>query len=142
MKARFSDKYGDRFVKMIIDLYLEGRTLSSLKREYKVQIPVITNWLRKAGLYTENSITKQMYGWSKWGGVRVGLVTEELDIWHCQVCSDPQVKDMPQYFILLEPGSDERIRICSSCKKESLRRGLFYFADLKKIICGESIFDL
>lgn len=72
-----------------------------------------------------------MYGWSKWGGARSGLAkTNRSGIWYCQVCSDKQPVEMPQYMIPFEnPDAGvfrEFIRVCSLCKWAGARRGLVY----------------
>jgi len=56
-----------------------------------------------------------MYGWSKYGGGRHGLVKEDLDIWYCQVCGEKQTKTLPSYMF---QAGDERefVRICSKCR--------------------------
>jgi len=59
------------------------------------------------------SITKQMYGWSKWGGPRKGIVKETLDTWYCQVCGEEQTKDLPAYMFHI--GDRDYIRLCSKC---------------------------
>lgn len=67
------------------------------------------------------TITKKMYGWSKWGGARHGLVKEDLEEWYCQVCGEMQVKNLPNY--MFDQFGDKRdyIRICSKCKSEAVK---------------------
>lgn len=63
-------------------------------------------------------ITQSMYGWSKHGGARHGLVKENLDVWVCQICSQPQTRDMASYMISMDEDQREFIRVCSACKHE------------------------
>lgn len=64
-------------------------------------------------------ITQKMYGWSKHGGVRHGLVKEELDVWACQICAERQTRDMPSYMISMDEDQREFIRVCSKCKHDA-----------------------
>ena len=59
------------------------------------------------------SLTKQMYGWSKWGGARKGIVKESLDTWYCQLCGEEQTIGLPAYMFHL--GDRDYIRLCSKC---------------------------
>lgn len=59
------------------------------------------------------SLTKQMYGWSKWGGARKGIVKEDLDTWYCQCCKEEQTKGLPAY--MYDYGDGDYLRICSKC---------------------------
>ena len=59
------------------------------------------------------SITKQMYGWSKYGGARKGIVKESLDTWYCQCCGEEQTIGLPAYMQHL--GDRDYIRLCSKC---------------------------
>jgi len=68
------------------------------------------------------TITKKMYGWSKWGGARHGLVKEDLDEWFCQSCGEKQVKVLPNYMFDYFKDKRDFIRICSKCKNEAVRR--------------------
>jgi len=63
--------------------------------------------------YVSISITKQMYGWSKYGGARKGIVKESLDTWYCQVCGEEQTKGLPAYMYHI--GDRDYIRVCSKC---------------------------
>ena len=59
------------------------------------------------------SITKQMYGWTKYGGARKGVVKETLDTWYCQVCGEKQTRGLPAYMYHI--GDRDYIRVCSKC---------------------------
>ena len=60
-------------------------------------------------------ITNKMYGWSKYGGVNLGLVQENLTPeWSCQACGGVQTDDLPPYMFEFLPR--EFIRICSPCQ--------------------------
>lgn len=66
-------------------------------------------------------ITRRMYGWSKYGGARHGLVKEELEEWFCQVCAERQVKVLPNYMFDYFGDKRDFIRICSKCKSKAKR---------------------
>jgi len=59
------------------------------------------------------SLTKKMYGWTKYGGARKGIVKETLDTWYCQICAEEQTLGLPAYMIHI--GDRDFIRICSKC---------------------------
>lgn len=66
-------------------------------------------------------ITQKMYGWSKYGGARHGLVKEDLEVWVCQICSDRQTRDLPSWMISMDEDQREFIRVCSTCKREIIK---------------------
>lgn len=71
----------------------------------------------------KTTITKKMYGWSKWGGARFGMITRETTwspSWVCQVCGKDQVRELPHYMIPLKGTDREYIQVCSTCKHESV----------------------
>lgn len=78
----------------------------------------------------EVSITKKMYGWSKYGGARKGLVKEELDEWSCQLCGSKNNKNLPSYFIPEDPTQREYMRVCSRCKNISIKSQLRTFDEM------------
>ena len=62
----------------------------------------------------EVKITKLMYSWTKYGGGRKGLVTQERDEFnYCQVCGDKIPIQYPMYKYELLEG--EFIRLCPKC---------------------------
>jgi len=69
--------------------------------------------------YQEVKITKLMFGWSKYGGPRHGLVKKNKidawgeDKWSCQACGEEQPSDLMAYMIEFSPL--EFVRICASC---------------------------
>lgn len=65
------------------------------------------------------SITNMMYGWTKWGGGRMGMAKEELDEWYCQVCREKQTRDLPSYMIPLDADRRDWARVCSFCKAKA-----------------------
>ena len=62
------------------------------------------------------TVTKKMYGWSKYGGARRGMVKEELEVWYCQCCSEEQTKEMPEYYIAEDDDEREFMRVCGKCR--------------------------
>lgn len=76
------------------------------------------------------SITKQMYGWSKWGGGNHGLVKEELNEWYCQNCGELQKRGLPSYMV--ESATREFLRVCAGCKHEMVVKNLKTYWQLMK----------
>jgi len=76
------------------------------------------------------TITKKMYGWSKYGGARHGLVKEKLPEWTCQLCGSIHTSELPSYF--MEETSDKRefYRICSVCKHKAIKLEIDNFTEL------------
>lgn len=68
------------------------------------------------------SITKKMYGWSKYGGARKGLVKEELREWSCQLCGSRHVDSLPSYFVPEDESQREYMRVCSYCKHLAMEK--------------------
>ena len=62
---------------------------------------------------TAPHITKEMYGWTKYGGGKHGLVREQLKTWYCQICGEEQTQDLSSYMVNL--GDRNFLRICSKC---------------------------
>ena len=59
-------------------------------------------------------ITKLMYSWSKYGGGRKGLVTQDRSTFnYCQTCGDRIPMNFPMFKYELLPG--EFIRVCPTC---------------------------
>lgn len=70
--------------------------------------------------------TKMMYGWSKYGGARMGMVRKETvwsKDWCCQVCGKTQIRDLPHYMIPFKDSDREYIQICSTCKHIAMEKG-------------------
>jgi hypothetical protein len=81
--------------------------------------------------YITVSITHKMYGWTKWGGAREGLVKEDLDIWYCQVCGEPQLRVLPSYMFPMDESDREFVRVCSLCKAKAVLQKLHQWTELK-----------
>lgn len=79
------------------------------------------------------TITQKMYGWTKWGGARSGLVKEDLDVWYCQVCGREQIKILPCYMLPLD-GEREYVRICTLCKAKSIMKKLSKWEELLRLM--------
>lgn len=69
-------------------------------------------------------ITKQMYGWSKYGGSNHGLVQEELDEWTCQACARRQTKSLAAYMVPMDEYERDFVRVCALCKSLQLKEDL------------------
>ena len=78
------------------------------------------------------SITKKMFGWSKWGGKTQGLFTLlPADEWFCQNCGLKQTRNLPSYMIPMNDSNRDFAKVCCKCKNEFILRKLRYFFDLK-----------
>ena len=71
-----------------------------------------------------------MYGWSKYGGARHGLVKEDLEEWYCQSCGEKQTNQLPNYMFDYDGDMRDYIRICSKCKYEAMKLKLKRVDDL------------
>lgn len=80
--------------------------------------------------YLTISITHKMYGWTKWGGAREGLVKEDLEVWYCQVCGEKQIRCLPSYMFPTDDEGREYVRICTLCKAKSIIGKLTKLAEL------------
>jgi hypothetical protein len=77
----------------------------------------------------KKTLTTKMYGWSKYGGVSMGLVQENLTPeWYCQACNDKQTDDLPPYMFEFTPR--EFIRICSVCHFNRIKDNITVLSDL------------
>jgi hypothetical protein len=80
------------------------------------------------------TITHRMYGWSKWGGAREGLVKEDLDVWYCQSCGEKQLRILPSYMFPVDELGRDFVRVCSLCKAKSIIKKLSKFGELLRLI--------
>ena len=78
----------------------------------------------------EVSLTKRMYGWSKYGGGRKGIVQENLDEWSCNLCGKRMVKPMTVYFIPFTDEEREFFKLCGSCKHQAIKQRINTFQDM------------
>lgn len=76
------------------------------------------------------SITQKMYGWTKWGGAREGILKEDLDVWYCQSCGQAQLKELPSYMIPTDETGRDFARICSVCKANTIRNRILILREL------------
>jgi len=74
-------------------------------------------------------LTKQMYGWSKYGGAFHGLAKEVLSEWYCQVCGRCNTKESPSYFIA-DSGGRDFFRVCSVCRRRLIEGEIKEFEGL------------
>jgi len=82
------------------------------------------------------SITKMMYGWTKWGGGRMGMSKEETDEWYCQCCGEKQTKILPSYMIPLDDSRRDWMRVCANCKAKGRSVSTVYYWHLVEIVKG------
>lgn len=79
------------------------------------------------------TITQKMYGWTKWGGAREGLVKEDLEVWYCQTCGEKQLRILPSYMFPMDDEDRCFVRVCSMCKAKSLLKHISRLADLLRL---------
>ena len=84
--------------------------------------------------YVTITITKMMYGWSKWGGATNGLAKETLDEWYCQSCGKKQTKTLPSYMVPLDGSNRDFFRVCSECKAKAVKNHVSFVFDLIKLV--------
>lgn len=83
-------------------------------------------------------ISKEMKGWTKWGGPRHGYETQEEE-WYCQSCKEVQPDVFPSYLIDIQNG--DLARICSKCYFQSIINQINNIFDLIRIT-RDKTFDL
>lgn len=67
------------------------------------------------------TLTKMMYGWSKYGGGRHGLIGEEtMPEWTCQACGSQIPKIIPPFMFPVDNSYREFLRICANCQHQVL----------------------
>lgn len=85
--------------------------------------------------------TKKMYGWTKYGGARKGMVMEELDEWFCQACGRPQPKEAPAYMVPLDEDiRREFVRVCAVCRDVEKKKGYTVFEQVSTTVRLTSIY--
>ena len=88
----------------------------------------------------EVKITKLMYSWTKWGGGKKALVTNDRNlINYCQACGKEIPKDFPMY--KYEIMDNEYIRICPDCWEvaKNMRKDLKHLKDIVRKV--DNLFD-
>jgi NAD-dependent SIR2 family protein deacetylase len=80
------------------------------------------------------TITKAMYGWTKYGGAREGLVKEELEIWYCQACGSKMPKSIPAYMIPFDELRREFIRVCPKCQHKGVVLKITHYETLIRVV--------
>ena len=80
------------------------------------------------------TITKKMYGWSKWGGPREGMYKEDLDEWFCQGCGEKQIRVLPSYMFPTDESGREFVRVCTLCKAKSLLKHISKWEELLRLL--------
>jgi len=82
----------------------------------------------------EITITKAMYGWTKYGGNNHGLV-KEGGRWYCQACGLEQPDEFPAYMMCVDHDSYRSfIRLCGNCEHLVKQRMIDDFMTLKKLV--------
>jgi len=84
--------------------------------------------------YVTPSITKMLYGWTKWGRGNFGIFREITEEWHCQICGGRQIIGLPQYFFPMDDLRRDFLRVCSSCWHDLLEAGVHTYEELDKKI--------
>jgi len=80
------------------------------------------------------SITKMMYGWTKYGGRNYGIVKHGGG-WFCQACGEKQPKEAPAYMFCMDNGKfREFVRLCSCCENVVKVKKVVNFQKLKEIV--------
>lgn len=80
------------------------------------------------------TITKAMYGWTKYGGAEHGLV-KEGGRWYCQACAKEQPDEFPAYMMCVDDGNYRSfIRLCASCENLVKSRDIRRFSELKRLV--------
>ncbi len=97
---------------------------------YKRPKPKFTD----TGIPTE--ITKEMKGWTKWGGPRHGVLTITRE-WYCQACKEVQSDELPSYLIDIREG--DLARVCSTCCYMAIINKIDNIFDLIDIVRGDNI---
>lgn len=88
----------------------------------------------------EIKITKLMYSWTKYGGGRKALVTQERElINYCQTCAKSIPKDYPMYRYEFAP--NEYIRVCPDCWERCKNIPLNLEAVIKMVRKVDNLFD-
>jgi hypothetical protein len=81
----------------------------------------------------EDSLGKQKYGWSKYGGGNKGLETTKIHTdWCCQACGETQPVSLPPFKFRVE--HREFIRICSSCYNKVKKQHIEEYVILISIV--------
>jgi NAD-dependent SIR2 family protein deacetylase len=75
-----------------------------------------------------------MYGWTKYGGAREGLVKKELEKWYCQVCGAQMPKSIPAYMIPMDRLNRDFLRVCPECQNASYTLKITTYAQLVRVI--------
>jgi len=67
---------------------------------------------------TRVKVTRMMYGWSKYGGARHGLVKHNGE-WTCQICGETFPSEIPAYMFCWDiENLREFLRICGMCENK------------------------
>lgn len=82
-----------------------------------------------------------MYGWTKYGGGKHGLVQKQTETWFCQNCREELHKSVPSFMIELNFG--EFGRICSECMNIAIEKKVSNLMDLiRKTKKEHGLFDI
>jgi len=84
--------------------------------------------------YVTPSVTKMLYGWSKWGKGNFGIFREIAEEWNCQLCAAKQIIGLPRYFFPMDDFRRDFLMVCSSCRHDLIEAGVQTFEELNKKI--------
>jgi len=86
---------------------------------------------KKIEMTFDNSVQKNIYGWTKWYGANNNLfiITPE---WYCQACQNKQTQELPSYLIRIQ--AQEYARICSICLNIALEKKINNIFKLMKLV--------
>jgi len=88
------------------------------------------------------SITKMMYGWSKYGGKNYGVVKHNGG-WFCQTCGAEQPKSVPSYMFCTDNGGfREFVRLCSCCENLVKEKKIKNYQELKEIVRKREVWEV
>lgn len=81
------------------------------------------------------TITKKLYGWTKYGGPNMSISTLiEDQKWFCQACQDEQEKDLPRYLIPMDEFNRDFAKVCSKCKHLANKKNIDRYPKLRQLV--------
>ena len=87
------------------------------------------------------SVTKMMYGWTKYGGSNHGLVKKGGE-WYCQSCGKEQPDEFPAYMMCVDGGNYRSfIRLCAHCENVVKKNNIKCLLKLKEKLKVENEWD-
>lgn len=103
-------------------------------------LPTISYYEYIYQISSEHDPTKLMYGWTKWGGGRKGMVQEKNPVWFCQSCRKEFPEEVTSFMFPIY--NREFGRICQSCLDSAILYKIQSLWDLMKVFKKDhGIFD-